>query len=69
MSAPVYVTPQCPGCDGEGCARCAWSGAAPPIEGVDRCPACAQGWRECECVEAVPCVMDVAAGYAAEVTT
>mgnify|MGYP003380140970 FL=1 len=73
MSAPVYVTPQCPGCDGAGCGDCGGSGAAREIEGVDRCPAarggCGLPWRECVCVEAAACAMDVAAGYADDPAT
>ena len=73
MSAPVYVTPQCPGCDGAGCGTCGGSGVAREIEGVDRCPAarggCGMLWRDCVCVVEHATPMDVAAGYAAEKTT
>ena len=66
MSALVYVAPQCPGCDGAGCGTCGGSGVARDLGAVDCCSDCGRGWRECVCDESAPCVMDVAAGYAAE---
>lgn len=69
------ISPQCPDCDGDGCARCGQTGVAPaehsPGDDGSTCRdgyggGCGRPWRECVCVDDVPDALDVAAGYVSE---
>lgn len=69
MSAPVYLAPPCPACDGNGlgpasvgrCPQCGGTGAPPSLAEAMACVGCRRGFRACVCDEG-PDPLDAAAG-------
>jgi DnaJ-class molecular chaperone len=73
VSAPVYLPPPCPACDGSGvygrrvegrqplrCPACGGTGAPPPLPEAMACVGCGRAFKVCACGDAADALDEAA---------